>query len=134
MNAMTALIFFTGWAFLLILIVFGYRGVRLLGGTPINAWPRGNKPTDDAGFIKRIEDAHANTLENLPIFAVLVLAAQALGKTAVTDPIAMYALYARVGQSTIHAIGTNQLLVLIRATLWLIQLIVFGLMFKGLLA
>ena len=37
-----------------------YRGTRLLGGTPINHWPRGAKPADDAALIKRMEDAHAN--------------------------------------------------------------------------
>jgi uncharacterized MAPEG superfamily protein len=49
---------------------------------PINHWPRGNKPADDAPFVKRLEDAHANCLENLPVFAVIVLVAAALGRLA----------------------------------------------------
>ena len=72
----------------LVALVFLYRGLRFLKGTPINHWPRGNKPADDAPFIKRVEDAHANCLENLPIFAAIVLSAAALGKLDAIDAIA----------------------------------------------
>jgi len=132
-TAVHALLLFTGWAFVLVATIFAYRGLRILGGTAINSWPRGVKNTGDAGLVTRIADAHANTLENLPIFAVLVLAAVALNKTAVTDPLAMYVVYARLGQSTAHLIGTGPLLVTVRATFWAAQLVLFGLMFYGLL-
>lgn len=129
-----ALLLFTGWTFLLILLVFAYRGAALLRGTPITAWPRGSKNPNDPGFIQRVADAHANTLENLPIFAVLVLAAQAIGKAEVTDGLAMFVVYARVAQSAVHIAGINTPLVLARATAWAVQLVCFGLMFAGLLA
>lgn len=129
-----ALLLFTGWAFLLVVMVFAYRGVALLTGTPITSWPRGTKNPNDAAFIQRVADAHANTLENLPIFAVLVLAAQAVGKPEVTAPLAMYVVYARLGQSLVHILGVNTPLVLARATFWSVQLVCFGLMFYGLLA
>ncbi|MCX7060363.1 MAG: MAPEG family protein [Gammaproteobacteria bacterium] len=129
-----ALLLFTGWAFLLVVTVFAYRGVALLTGTPITSWPRGSKNPNDPGFIQRVADAHANTLENLPIFAVLVLAAQAIGKPEVTASLAMYVVYARLGQSLVHILGVNTPLVLARATFWSVQLVCFGLMFYGLLA
>jgi uncharacterized MAPEG superfamily protein len=129
-----ALLLFTGWAFLLVLTVFAYRGVALLTGTPITAWPRGAKNPNDPGFIQRVADAHANTLENLPIFAVLVLAAAAVGKPEATAGLAMYVVYARLGQSAVHILGVNTPLVLARATFWTVQLVCFGLMFFGLLA
>ncbi|WP_292998203.1 MAPEG family protein [Nevskia sp.] len=132
-HATYALLLFAGWTFLLVLAVFTWRGIALLTGTKITSWPRGTKNPNDPGIVLRIADAHANCLENLPIFAVLVLSAEALGQAAtVTDPIAKYVLWARLAQSTVHIIGVNTPLVLARATFWAIQLVCFGIMFAGL--
>lgn len=133
MTPMTALLGFTGWTLFLVIVVFSYRGLRLLRGAPINNWPRGKVETGDAAFAKRVSDAHANCLENLPIFAILVLAAAAMGKDAAVATYAPFVLYARIGQSTAHLIATNQPLVLVRATFWALQLILFVVMLKGLL-
>ena len=133
-HSIYALILFAGWTFLLVLVVFSYRGLRVLQGTAINAWPRGSKSTTDAGIITRIADAHANCLENLPIFAVLVLSAAALGQMDVTNKFAPFVFWARMGQTVVHLIGTSQPLVMIRATFWAVQLICFGIMFASLLA
>jgi uncharacterized MAPEG superfamily protein len=133
MTPITALIGFTAWTLLLVLVVFAYRGIRVLTGTPINSWPRG-AALPDPGFVKRATDAHANCLENLPLFAVIVLSAVALSRLPAIAVFAPYVLYARLGQSLVHLIGTNVLLVMIRATFWAIQLVLFVLMLKGLLA
>jgi uncharacterized MAPEG superfamily protein len=133
MSALTALVGFAAWTLFLVLIVFLYRGLRVLSGTPINAWPRGNKPSEDPGLVKRAEDAHANCLENLPVFAALVLAAAAMNKSAAVDPYAAYVLYARFGQSLAHLTGTSQPLVFVRATFWAIQIVLFMLMIVALL-
>jgi uncharacterized MAPEG superfamily protein len=133
MGAYHALLGFTGWTILLVLGVFLYRGVRFLGGTPINSWPRGAKPSDDAGFVKRLEDAHANCLENLPIFAVIVLAAGQLpGKLELIAPLAPFVLYARIGQSLTHLAGTGKAHVFVRASFWAVQLALFFLMLSKL--
>jgi uncharacterized MAPEG superfamily protein len=133
MSSMTALLGFTAWTLLMVVIVLLYRGLRLLKGAPINNWPRGKADTGDAAFAKRVSDAHANCVENLPVFAVLVLAAAVMGKDSAVAPYAPFVLYARFGQSAAHLVGTTQLLVLARATFWSIQLVMFGLMLKGLL-
>ncbi len=125
MTPIQALLGFTGWTLLLVATVLLYRGLRFLSGTPINSWPRGAKPTADPAFMRRLEDAHANCLENLPVFAVIVLAAAALGKTALIAPLAAWVLYARLGQSLVHLLGTGSLLVLVRATFWSAQLALF---------
>ena len=52
------------------------------------------------------------------MFAVLVLAAAAMGGEAAVATHAPIVLYARIGQSTAHLIATTRLLVLIRATFW----------------
>lgn len=126
--AYCALLGFTAWTLLLVLGVFAYRGFRFLSGTPINSWPRGDKSANDAPIITRIADAHANCLENLPLFAVIVLVAGQMGKIEAIAALAPLVLYARVGQSLAHLCGTGKLLVLIRATFWAVQLALFVLM------
>jgi len=125
MTAIQALLGFTAWTILLVLIVVLYRVVRFFGGTPINHWPRGERQPDDAPIMQRVSDAHANCVENLPLFAVLVLAAAALGKLDAINGLAPFVLYARVLQSATHLTGTSQNHVLVRATFWTIQVVLF---------
>ncbi|MDO9451332.1 MAG: MAPEG family protein [Stagnimonas sp.] len=133
MAAYHALLGFTGWTLLMVLGVFAYRGFKFLSGTPINSWPRGVKSTTDAPIISRFADAHANCLENLVIFAVIVLAAGQLpGKLELIAPFAPYVLYARIGQSLAHLSGTGKINVLLRATFWSIQLGLFFFMLSKL--
>ncbi|MBK6929217.1 MAG: MAPEG family protein [Comamonadaceae bacterium] len=134
MTPIQALLGFAAWTLLLIAGVFLYRGMRFLTGTPINHWPRGNKPADDAPFVKRLEDAHANCLENLPVFAVIVLVAAALGRLADIQALAPWVLYARIGQSLAHLSGTGPVNVFVRASFWSVQLALFGWMLVKLLA
>lgn len=133
MISLQALIGFAAWTLLLAVLVLLYRGARIVGGARADSWTRGAPKLEDPPLVTRITHAHLNCLENLPIFAVLVLSAAALGKGAVTDPYAPWVLYARVVQSTIHLIGVNHWLVTLRAVFWVVQLVLFGLMFAGLL-
>ena len=125
MTAIQALVAFTAWTLLRVLLVFVYRGGRFLTGTPINSWPRGAKLVSDAPMVQRLENAHANCLENLPVFAVIVLAAAALGRLDAVDALAPFVLYARIGQSAAHLWGTGTLQVLVRASFWAMQLALF---------
>ena len=126
MNPIQALLAFTMWTFALVVGVLLYRGLRFLRGTPINHWPRSAKPGDDAPLVRRLEDAHANCLENLPIFAVLVGVAVATGQAALIAPVAGWVPLARVGQSLAHLSGTGQVAVFVRAGFWVLQLLAFG--------
>ena len=56
--------------------------------------------------------------------ATVGLAAVVTGNTAVTDPLAMVLLYLRIGQSVVHLISTAVPLILVRATLFLGQLVI----------
>jgi uncharacterized MAPEG superfamily protein len=134
MTPLQALLGFAAWTLLLIAAVFLYRGLKFVTGTPINHWPRGAKPADDAALVKRIEDAHANCLENLPVFAVIVLAAAAMGRLEAIALLAPWVLYARVGQTAVHLLGVGQLHVLVRASFWSVQLVLFFWMLLKLLA
>lgn len=134
MSALQALLGFAAWTLLLIATVFLYRGVRFLGGTPINHWPRRDKAADDAPFFRRMEDAHGNCVENLPVFATIVLAAAALGRLDAVNAIAPYVLYARFAQTAAHLSGSGQANVFVRASFWSVQVVLLFWMFVRLLA
>ena len=125
MSAIHALLGFAAWTLLLVIIVFLYRGIRFVGGTAINSWPRAEQNESDLPLIRRVADAHANCLENLPIFAVIVLVAAQMGRLDAIAALAPWVLYARVGQSLAHFSGVGQVNVLVRASFWAVQLALF---------
>lgn len=133
MTAIQALLGFAAWTLLLVAGVFLYRGLRFVTGTPINHWPRGAKPADDAPIVKRLEDAHANCLENLPVFAAIVLAAHAMQLTELVTALAPWVLYARIAQSLMHLSGVGRAHVFVRASFWSVQLVLMGWMVVHLL-
>ncbi len=122
-----SLLGFTAWTLVLILAVVLYRsGVVLAGRRPANAWQRGKPSEDDPALLQRMVHAHANCLENLPLFAAVILVAAVAGKQAVTDSLAGWYLLLRIGQSTAHLVGTSQLLVHVRFAFFLPQLFLLG--------
>lgn len=133
MTGVTALLLFAAWTLVLMFTYVGYRVALVLAmKKPANAWGRG-QATDDPPFITRAHHAHLNCLENLPIFAAIVLAAVALGKTPVVDALGAYVLYARLAQSITHLIGTTPALVFVRANFLVIQAALFAYMIWTLL-
>lgn len=134
MTGMTALLLFAAWTLVIMFAYVGYRVALVLAGKkPANAWTRG-MPTDDPGFVVRASHAHANCVENLPVFAAIVLAAAALGKSAVVDQVALYYLLARLAQTTVHLISISHWMVFVRANLFVVQVLLSFYMIWGLLA
>ncbi|HEX4871320.1 MAG TPA: MAPEG family protein [Nevskiaceae bacterium] len=135
MTGLTALLLFAAWTLLVMSIyVFPRVALVLANKYKANTWTRG-QATPDGPLLVRAQHAHMNCVENLPVFAALVLAAQALGQSAVVDGmLAAVFLYARVAQGVVHLISTSHLMVLLRAVLFVIQLGVYLLILKGLLA
>ncbi|SEQ03324.1 Uncharacterized conserved protein, MAPEG superfamily [Solimonas aquatica] len=125
MTATTALIGFTAWTLALVALAVTWRVIEVLRGKPANSWTRG-AAIESPGLVKRAEHAHLNCLENLPIFAAIVLGAQLLGKMALVDAVACWILYARIAQSVVHLISTHPLLVLVRATFFGVQIALFA--------
>ena len=133
MTGMTALLLFTTWTLILMFVYVNYRVLlTLTGKKPANSWPRG-QPNDDPAFVVRVQHAHYNCVENLPVFAAIVLAAAALGKSPVVDAVGAYVLYLRLAQSATHMIGTTATLVFIRATFFTLQALLYLYMLWGLL-
>ena len=134
MTGVTALLLFAAWTLVLMFTYVGYRVALVLAmKKKANSWGRDEK-TDDPAFITRAKHAHLNALENLPVFAAIVLAAVALGKTPVVDQVAAFVLYARLAQSAVHLMGTSHWLVFIRANFLVVQAALFLYMIWGLLA
>lgn len=133
MTGMTALLLFAAWT---LAVMFAYVGYRVLlvvtNKKKANAWTRG-QPTDDPAFVVRASHAHMNCVENLPIYAAIVLAAAALGKNEVVDSVACIFLLARVAQTVVHLISTSHWMVFLRANLFVVQVALSFWMIWGLL-
>ncbi|MGD9601007.1 MAG: MAPEG family protein [Gammaproteobacteria bacterium] len=121
-NTGFALIGLACWAILLSFMLVGVRVTASQGGKALNSFDPTGK--DMAGFGYRVTRAHGNTLENLAIFVALLLYALATGQTPVTEGLACWLLYARVGQSVVHMISTSVPFVLLRATFFSVQLVI----------
>jgi uncharacterized MAPEG superfamily protein len=130
-----SVLLFGGWTLGLVTVTVLYRVVRslVLRDEKINAWPRGTPNPRDPGIISRITDAHANSLEMLPVLVAVVLAAHVSGRVSTIDSLASFIFPLRVLQSLTHAVGTSQLLVFFRANFYTAQVALVFLMLAKLL-
>lgn len=121
MSGITALLIYIVWTLVLALSYATYRlPLVLTGKKTANHWERGQS-VDDPAILVRAKAAHLNCLENLPLFAALVLVAAATGQSETVNAVAGVLIAARIGQSLVHLIGTSFALVFIRASLFLVQ-------------
>jgi uncharacterized MAPEG superfamily protein len=102
------LLLFAAWTLLLLFLTVGYfRWSRILTGrATIREW----RPDQDQGtdWYRRAMRAHANCLENLPIYTVVVIALLVTeAKSQWLDGLAIILLVARIAQSVLH-IGPTQ--------------------------
>lgn len=122
-----SLLGFTLWTIVLLLATVGvYRWRRILARrVAISRFVAGDDLGDE--WYGRAMRAHANCLENLPIFAVLVFAAAALGvEGRWFDRLALLILGARIVHSLIHLcfVQTDRV-VLVRFLFFVMQLLSF---------
>lgn len=123
MDAYTAVLLYAAWTILVAFIyVLPRVPLALLGSKRIDNWERGKEPNDPA-FFQRAKGAHLNCLENLPVFAAVIAMAGLMGKIELIGAIAAWVLYARVAQSIVHISGTSFIQIFLRATFFLIQLL-----------
>ncbi len=121
-QSLLALIGFVGWTVLLLLVLAALRtGVVLSGRKKAHEFaPDG---ADVSPFSNRLCRAHANCLETLPLFASLILVAHVTGQGSVTDPLAMWFLLARIGQTVAHLIAANHIMAQIRFAFFVVQVV-----------
>ena len=120
----TALIGFAGWFALLSLVLGLYRvGLVLSGQKAANTFATDG--SDLQPFGRRLTRARDNCFETLPLFVALALGASLAGRLDVTDPLALWVLYARIGQSVTHVISTSVPAVQLRAGLFFAQVLIY---------
>ena len=122
-----ALLGFAIWTVTLLLATVGvYRWSRILTGrVPIREF-RADR-IDGEDWYRRAMRAHANCIENLPVFAAIVYVLHVSGiQSQTVDLVACLILAARVAQSLIHVsfVQTNTV-VSLRFSFFIVQLIGF---------
>jgi uncharacterized MAPEG superfamily protein len=117
------LVGFVAWTiFLLLAIAFTRVGAVLAGTKKANEFPSGVPHGGDAYW--RLNRAHMNCLENLPIFGALVLVATVAGLRApLLDTVAKIYLAARIGQSVTHVASGSVIAVNVRFTFFVVQVV-----------
>jgi uncharacterized MAPEG superfamily protein len=123
--SLIAVLGYAAWTLTLLIAIAGHRLVLALGGRrQANSFsPWGD---DVSPFSARLCRAHANCVENLPIFAAIVTVAVLTGGSQVTDPLALWVLAARVAQSTVHLASTSTRAVSVRFAFMAVQVLMLG--------
>ena len=121
--SVVALVGYIAWMIVLLSMIGLLRvGLTFTGKRAPNSFaPDG---ADISPFSNRVCRAHANCYESFPIFGGLLLLALATDASNITDSLALYVLGARILQSLAHLASTSNMLVMIRFTFFLVQVLI----------
>ena len=118
---------FAAWTVLLLCATIGvYRWVRILSGrASISSFPA--DPVEGAGWYLRSIRAHANCIENLPVFGAIVLAITVAGlQGPLINVLSILVLLSRVLQSLVHVCHVQtDAFVAVRFSMLSVQLVSF---------
>jgi uncharacterized MAPEG superfamily protein len=122
-HSITALIAYALWAIALVLMVATNRTLQVIRGqAKANSFAAGVPHGSDGYW--RLNRAHMNTLENLPIFATIVLSGWVVGtESAMFNRLAVIVVVARVAQSVIHIASGSVAAVSLRFTAFAVQIV-----------
>jgi hypothetical protein len=122
-TALVALTFYAIWAMVLVLSVGAVRVHQVLTGrAEIGSFTAGVPHGPEHYW--RLNRAHMNTVENLPIFATVVLAGWAAGVTdSLFGVLAWVVLSARAVQSLIHISSGSKQAIRMRFTAFSVQIV-----------
>lgn len=116
--ALTGLI---GWALLLLILMEVLRSALVVkGDVPANRFTPDN--ANLSPFMQRLARAHLNCIEGLPVFGGLLVVAIVTSRTAITDPLALWLLGARIVQSTVHLLSLSVVAVNLRFAAFAVQM------------
>ena len=132
-TTLTALLGFAAW-YVVLTLTLGFYRVGLVFGGRKAANTFAVDGSDLGGFSARLTRARDNCYETLPVFATIALVASLTGRTAVTDPLALWLLLARVGQSVTHVVSTSVPAVMLRANFFFAQVLIYAWWLRRLLA
>lgn len=118
-----ALMGFVFWTVFIVLAIGGARIAQVASGkADINSFPAGQPHGGDAYW--RLNRAHMNCVENLPLFAAVVLAGHVTGLTEGTfATLAQVYVSARVVQTIIHVSSGSAMAINLRFSAYLLQVI-----------
>lgn len=113
---------FVAWTIAILFALAGARvGQVVTGRKQPNEFPAGVPHGGDAYW--RLNRAHLNCVENLPLFASVVLVATAAGlKAPLFDTLSQVFLGARIGQTIAHLSSGGNVAVNVRFTFYLVQI------------
>ncbi|HVP30283.1 MAG TPA: MAPEG family protein [Myxococcota bacterium] len=113
---------FVLWTTLLLVAIGAARVAQILGGKARPSdFPSGVPHGGDRYW--RLNRAHLNCLENLPLFAAVVLTGAVIGADApILDTLALVYLGSRVGQSLVHISSGSDRAVQVRFAFFLVQI------------
>lgn len=121
-----ALLAFALWTITLLALTIGIVrwGMIFSGKAELKSFP--GDEAHGSPFYRRATRAHANCIENLPVFGAIVVAIEASGLSSPTlDALAIAVVVARVGQTTAHLSSGSNLAIGIRFSFLLVQLTAF---------
>lgn len=122
---------FAAWTQCLVLLGIGpYRvGKVLFAKARPGSFPAAIPHGPD--WYQRLMRAHANCVENLPVFGAVVLTGAVIGyQNATFDQLAVVYLLARIGQTTAHLSSGRGLVINVRFVFFLTQVLaVLGMLF-----
>jgi uncharacterized MAPEG superfamily protein len=121
-----ALLAFAVWTIVLLTFTIGVVrwGLIFTGKAELKSFP-GDEPHGSA-FYRRATRAHANCIENLPVFGAIVFAAEASGAHSSTlDVLAVAVVIARVCQTSAHLSSGSNAVIGIRFSFLAVQLVAF---------
>jgi uncharacterized MAPEG superfamily protein len=121
-QSVIALVFYALWAIALVLMIAIDRLLLIFRGQVKNNAFLSGVPHGNESYW-RINRAQINTTENLPIFAVIVLAAWIAGsESPLFNLLAVMVLVARIVQSVIHIMSGDQIATWVRTTMFAVQI------------
>jgi uncharacterized MAPEG superfamily protein len=122
-ESVIALVFYALWAIALVLMIAIDRLLLILRGQVKNNEFLSGVPHGNESYW-RINRAQLNAVENLPIFAVIVLSAWIAGvENATFNLLAMVVLVFRIIQSIIHILSGSQIATWARTASFAVQIL-----------
>jgi len=122
---LVSLVWFALWTVFLLLLIAAARVSQVMAGkAKPNEFTAGEKHGTDSYW--RMNRAHLNAVENLPVFGALVLAGVASGvDTALFATLCIVVVIARIVQSLIHLSSGSVIAVNFRFAAYVVQVVCF---------
>ena len=115
---------YIAWTLLLLIALVCYRSYTVIADKHSIRFQIDG--SDLSGFGLRLTRALGNCIESFAIIGGLLLLGLATDSQAITNPLALWLLYARLAQSVVHLISISALAIQIRFAFFLAQLAICG--------